>query len=62
MDTNRRRDMPDFETLDTGVAARIGRYSDAVRIPGNRDQIIVSGTPGISEDGALPPDFADEAP
>lgn len=49
------------ETYDAGFAHQIGRYSDAVRVPAGRDQIIVSGTPGLDENGAIPADFADEA-
>jgi 2-iminobutanoate/2-iminopropanoate deaminase len=30
-------------------------------VPAGRDQIIVSGTPGLDESGAIPADFADEA-
>jgi enamine deaminase RidA (YjgF/YER057c/UK114 family) len=49
------------ETYDAGFAHRIGRYSDAVRVPAGHDQIIVSGTPGLDETGAIPAEFADEA-
>ena len=48
-------------TYDAGFAHQIGRYSDAVRVPAGHDQIIVSGTPGLDETGAIPADFADEA-
>ena len=44
----------------TGVAAHIGRYSDAVAVSGDT-RIFVSGTPGIREDGTSPEDFSDEA-
>jgi len=39
------------------------RYSDAIRIPAGQDydQIIIFGTPGLDENGAIPADFADEA-
>ena len=30
-------------------------------VPASRDQVIVSGTPGLDENGAIPADFADEA-
>jgi enamine deaminase RidA (YjgF/YER057c/UK114 family) len=40
--------------IDAGVAAQIGHYADAVRIPAEFDQIIVSGTPGLSPTGELP--------
>jgi 2-iminobutanoate/2-iminopropanoate deaminase len=49
------------ETYSAGFAHQIGRYSDAVRVPAGRDQIIVSGTPGLDEAGVIPADFADEA-
>jgi 2-iminobutanoate/2-iminopropanoate deaminase len=49
------------ETYDAGFAHRIGRYSDAVRVPAGHDQIIVSGTPGLDGTGAIPAEFADEA-
>lgn len=42
------------ETIEAGIAARIGRYADAVRIPAGYDQIVVSGTPGLRPDGTLP--------
>src|SRR5690242_8478242 len=49
------------QTYDAGVAHQIGRYSDAVRVPADYDQIVVSGTPGLDENGNIPADFADEA-
>jgi len=45
----------------TGVAAHIGRYADAVTASGCSTTIVVSGTPGLREDGTLPEDFTDEA-
>jgi 2-iminobutanoate/2-iminopropanoate deaminase len=46
----------------TGVAAHIGKYADAVAISGGGGtQILVSGTPGLREDGTVPEDFTDEA-
>jgi 2-iminobutanoate/2-iminopropanoate deaminase len=45
----------------TGVAAHIGRYSDAVAVSGGDTRIFVSGTPGIRDDGTPPEDFSDEA-
>jgi 2-iminobutanoate/2-iminopropanoate deaminase len=48
-------------TVTTGVAEHIGRYSDAVRIPSGHDLVMVSGTPGLDDNGAVPTDFADEA-
>jgi 2-iminobutanoate/2-iminopropanoate deaminase len=49
------------ETFSTGVAHKIGRYSDAVRVPAGYEQIVTSGTPGLRPDGTLPDDFAEEA-
>jgi 2-iminobutanoate/2-iminopropanoate deaminase len=48
------------QTYDAGVSHRIGRYSDAIQVPAGYDQIVVSGTPGIDENGNIPADFADE--
>ena len=49
------------QTYDAGISHQIGRYSDAVRAPADYDQIVVSGTPGLDENGNIPADFADEA-
>jgi enamine deaminase RidA (YjgF/YER057c/UK114 family) len=49
------------QTYDAGVAHQIGRYADAIRVPAGYDEIFVSGTPGIDENGNIPADFADEA-
>jgi enamine deaminase RidA (YjgF/YER057c/UK114 family) len=48
------------QTYDAGVSHQIGRYSDAVRVPAGHDQIVVSGTPGLDENGDIPADFAEE--
>ena len=48
-------------TYDAGFSHEIGRYSDAIRVPAGYDQIVVSGTPGLDENGDIPADFADEA-
>jgi 2-iminobutanoate/2-iminopropanoate deaminase len=48
------------ESFDVGVAHQIGRYADAVRVPSGYDQILVSGTPGLTADGTVPTDFTDE--
>jgi enamine deaminase RidA (YjgF/YER057c/UK114 family) len=45
----------------TGVAVHIGHYADAVAVSGGSTQILVSGTPGVREDGTVPEDFTDEA-
>ncbi len=52
---------PAQRAIATGVAAHIGRYSDAVRIPAGHDLVVLSGTPGLDENGNVPADFADEA-
>ena len=51
----------EFESISTGVAAHIGRYADAVRIPVGAEVIYTSGTPGLRADGTVPEDFAEEA-
>ena len=49
------------QTYDAGISRQIGRYPDAIRVPAGYDQIVVSGTPGLDENGHIPPNFADEA-
>ena len=49
------------QTYQAGISRQIGRYSDAIRVPAGYDQIVVSGTPGVDENGSIPADFADEA-
>lgn len=44
-----------------GVAERIGTYSDAVETSGPVRWLITAGTPGLAEDGTLPPDFSAQA-
>src|SRR5271170_5806463 len=51
----------EFESISTGVAAHIGKYSDAVRVPAGADLIYTSGTPGLRPDGTVPGDFTEEA-
>jgi enamine deaminase RidA (YjgF/YER057c/UK114 family) len=51
----------EFESISTGIAANIGKYADAVRIPAGAEMIFTSGTPGLRPDGTLPEDFAEEA-
>jgi enamine deaminase RidA (YjgF/YER057c/UK114 family) len=53
--------MATIQAIDSGVSRHIGRYADAVRIPAGHDLVILSGTPGLREDGTTPPDFAEEA-
>ncbi|HEX4559084.1 MAG TPA: Rid family hydrolase [Mycobacterium sp.] len=59
--TARKVDMSNtFEAIGTGIAAHIGRYADAVRIPAGAEVIYTSGTPGLRPDGTLPEDFTEE--
>jgi 2-iminobutanoate/2-iminopropanoate deaminase len=51
----------EFESISTGIAAQIGKYADAVRIPAGAEIIYTSGTPGLRPDGTLPEDFTEEA-
>jgi enamine deaminase RidA (YjgF/YER057c/UK114 family) len=47
--------------INIGIAANIGKYSDAVVIERPGRQLHVSGTPGMRKDGTLPSDFAGQA-
>jgi 2-iminobutanoate/2-iminopropanoate deaminase len=49
------------QTYDAGISRQIGRYPDAIRVPAGYDQIVVSGTPGLDENGNIPAEFAHEA-
>jgi len=44
-----------------GVAAQIGKYSDAVEVAGNARWLVSSGTPGLAINGALPDHVAAQA-
>ena len=46
---------------DIGVAAQIGRYSDAVEVGGPARWLALSGTPGMLPDGTLPDSFEAQA-
>ena len=46
---------------NVGVAARIGTYSDAIEVPSGARWLISAGTPGITQDGKVPEDFAEQA-
>jgi 2-iminobutanoate/2-iminopropanoate deaminase len=46
---------------DVGVAAKIGKYSDAVEVPANQRWLFTSGTPGMDEKGEFPPDITRQA-
>ena len=59
-DYNERREgMP--KAINVGVAAKIGKYSDAVLVEHSKRQLYVSGTPGIRKDGSIPAGFAEQA-
>jgi enamine deaminase RidA (YjgF/YER057c/UK114 family) len=46
---------------DIGVAAHIGKYSDAVEAGAGSRWLALSGTPGMREDGTIPDDFEEQA-
>lgn len=50
-----------FEPINTGIAAHLGTYADAVRILPGAELIYTSGTPGLRPDGTVPEDFTEEA-
>lgn len=46
---------------DIGIAAQIGKYSDAIELPGSSRLLFLSGTPGLTTDGLLPETFEEQA-
>jgi len=42
------------QTVNAGIAERIGKYSDAVLVAPNARWLLVSGTPGLASDGSVP--------
>jgi 2-iminobutanoate/2-iminopropanoate deaminase len=50
-----------LSTIDQGIATQIGHYADAVVIPAGYDQILVSGMPGLDQDGGLPTDITGQS-
>jgi 2-iminobutanoate/2-iminopropanoate deaminase len=46
---------------DIGVAARIGKYSDAIEVAQPSRLLFLSGTPGLDRDGRLPDSFEEQA-
>jgi 2-iminobutanoate/2-iminopropanoate deaminase len=44
-----------------GVAARIGKYGDAIEVAPNQRWLFTSGTPGMDEKGEFPPDITRQA-
>jgi len=46
-----------LQTIDQGIATQIGHYADAVVIPPDYEQILVSATAGIDQDGDVDGDI-----
>jgi enamine deaminase RidA (YjgF/YER057c/UK114 family) len=46
---------------DIGVASQIGKYGDAVEVPGSAKWLLTSGTPGLTLDGTLPEGISAQA-
>lgn len=46
---------------DIGIAAQIGKYSDAVELAGSGRLLFLSGTPGLTTDGRLRETFEEQA-
>jgi enamine deaminase RidA (YjgF/YER057c/UK114 family) len=47
--------------INVGVAVKLGKYSDAIEVGAGVRWLYTSGTPGLNEDGGLPPDFETQA-
>lgn len=47
--------------INVGVAAKLGKYSDAIETSAGVRWLYSSGTPGLNEDGSLPEDFETQA-
>ena len=47
--------------VNVGVAAKLGKYSDAIQVNSGARWLYTSGTPGLNEDGSLPADFETQA-
>lgn len=50
-----------LQTIDQGVVSRLGHYADAVVIPAGHEQILVSGMPGIDQDGEIRSDITGQS-
>lgn len=50
-----------LSTIDQGIATQIGHHADAIVVPAGYDQILVSGTPGLDQDGDLVPDIVGQS-
>ncbi len=49
------------KAINVGVAAKLGKYSDAIEVRAGARWLYTSGTPGLLEDGSLPTDFETQA-
>lgn len=49
------------QSIDVGVASKLGKYSDAVLSIDKTRWLHTSGTPGLDADGGLPADFETQA-
>ena len=49
------------KAINIGIAAKIGKYSDAVEIGAGKRQLHTAGTPGIRKDGSVPASFEEQA-
>ena len=49
------------KAINVGVAAKLGKYSDAIHTDSGARWLYTSGTPGLNEDGTLPADFESQA-
>ena len=49
------------KAINVGVAAKLGKYSDAIEVSAGVRWLYTSGTPGLNEDCSLPPDFETQA-
>ena len=47
--------------INVGVAAKLGKYSDAIEVSTGARWLYTFGTPGLLEDGSLPTDFETQA-
>ena len=47
--------------INVGIASKLGSYSDAIQINPGARWLYTSGTPGLNEDGTVPPDFETQA-
>ena len=50
-----------LQTIDQGIASQLGHYADAIVIPPEYEQIMVSGTFGIDQDGDVATDITGQS-